>query len=120
MIMAHLSAKSTSGVMKPGNRFASQMCLLCSFCSPQHTTEPEEVSGGAVERQTPHVYMASAVLKTLISHRGHKNPDRSLQDAPDCYLEHPSNLRVLQSFRLYLAVSSSCGGEKGSYSEADS
>ena len=48
IFMFRLSAKGTDGVMKPGSRFASQVCLLYYSCRPQHTTEPEEVSGGAV------------------------------------------------------------------------
>ena len=46
--MFRLSAKGTDGVMKPDDRFATQVCLLYSSCRSQHTTEPEEVSGGAV------------------------------------------------------------------------
>ena len=46
--MFRLSAKGTDAVMKPGSRFASNSCLLYFPCRSQHTTEPEEVSGGAV------------------------------------------------------------------------
>ena len=46
--MFRLSAKGTDAVMKPGSRFASDSSVLYSFCRPQHTTEPEEVIGGAV------------------------------------------------------------------------
>ena len=48
IFIIRLSAKGTDGVMKLGNRFALCNSLLYCICRSQHTTEPVEVSGGAV------------------------------------------------------------------------
>ncbi|MBQ8137702.1 MAG: carbon starvation protein A, partial [Clostridia bacterium] len=46
MRMFRLSAKGTHAVMKPGERFALDRYLLYFPRGSQHTTEPEERSGG--------------------------------------------------------------------------